>query len=69
MQRITPLLCGLVGIGALAGLYGALKRYEVEEMNKLVELALEYSEVKTLADMTGAPVRDALRRLGDAGVT
>ncbi len=69
MRRITPVLYVLIALGALAGLYGAWKRYEVEGLNKRVELALEYAEVKTLADMTGQPVRDVLKRLGDAGVT
>jgi len=68
-RTITLLCCALISLGALAGLYGAWKRYQVEGLNRRVELALEYAEVKNLADLTGQPIQAVLARFKAASIT
>jgi hypothetical protein len=68
-RTIQFVLFALIGIGTAAGLYGAWKRYQVEARNLRVELALDYSEVKTLAETSGHPLPAVLQRFKAAGVT
>lgn len=70
MQRtIAPLLYILLAVGTLAGLFGILKRYQVEQHNRRVEIALEYSEVRQLAQMANQPLEEVLAKFKTAGVT
>lgn len=70
MRRTITRLCGaLVALGALAGLYGAWKRYQAEGLNRRVEMALEIADAQTLADVTGQPLQAVLARFRAAGVT
>src|SRR5438067_1296492 len=68
-RTLLNLLYILIGLGAIAGAYGCWKRYEVESLNKRVELALEYSEIKTLGDMTGKRPQEVLASFALAGIT
>lgn len=68
-RNITPVLYALLAAGVLAGLFAASKRYGVEQKNRRVELALEYSEVKQLAQLSGQPFDAVLRRFKEAGAT
>src|SRR2546430_14679329 len=66
---LTRILWALVGLGTLAGLYGGVKRYEAEALNRRVELTLEYAEVRTLADVTGKPIKQILGEFKAAGIS
>ncbi len=68
-NNLTPTLWFLIGLGALAGLYAGHKRYQVENLNKRVELALDYSELKQQADLTGRPLAQILEQYKSAGIT
>ena len=70
MQRnINPILYTLIALGTLAGIYGSVRRYQAEALNRAVEIAVDYDEVRGLAQMTGATVPEALYQLKSAGVT
>ena len=68
-RNITPVLYALIAVGVLAGLFAASKRYSVEQKNRRVELALEYTEVKQLAQLSGQPFDSVLQRFKSAGAT
>lgn len=68
-MRITPLLYALIAVGTLAGLYAGHKRYEVENLNKRVELALDYNELKQQSDLLNRPLPELLARYKQAGIT
>ncbi len=68
-RNITPVLYVLIALGFLAGLYAASKRYGVEQRNRRVELALEFSEVKQVAQLSGQPLNSVLARFKGAGIT
>jgi hypothetical protein len=57
----------LVGVGILPALWVASKRWKVEAANHRVEIVLDWEEVRSLADETGAPVDQVLRRFYQAG--
>jgi hypothetical protein len=52
----------LIGIGTLAGLYGAALRFRVEQGNRRVELALDYQDAKALAQIGHQPLPEMLSR-------
>jgi hypothetical protein len=68
-RTITPLLLFLIALGTAAGLYAAWRRYSVEQKNRRVEIAMDYGEIHTLAQMKGIPTEEALRRFKAAGAT
>lgn len=68
-RTITSVLFVLIALGVLAGLFAASKRYSVEQKNRRVELALEFTEVKQLAQLSGQPFDSVLKRFKDAGAT
>jgi hypothetical protein len=70
LQRpITPVLYILIAIGVLAGFHAVGRRYSVEQHNRRVELALEYTEVNNLSQLTGQPMEQTLARFKAAGIT
>ena len=70
MQRnINNILYVLIALGTFAGIYGAIKRFQAESLNRAVEIAVDYDEVRALAQMTGSSVPEALFRLKSAGAT
>lgn len=66
MRRI---LCSLVALGAVVGLYGAALRFSAEANNRRVEVAVDMGEVHKLAVAEGIPVPAVLSALKEAGVT
>ncbi len=68
-RNITPLLVILIAVGFVAGLYAAIKRYGVEQKNRRVELALEYSELKQISQLSGQPFEAVLAHFKSAGMT
>lgn len=59
----------LIVVGLLAALTVDLARYEVEENNKTVELAIDYEGLVELAEIEGQPVAEVLRQAKEAGLT
>lgn len=68
-SRFNPVLV----IVMLAGLIGAVwlnyTRYQIEEQNKTVEMAMEYEGLQHLADWEGLPFDAVLKDFKEAGVT
>lgn len=70
MRSFTTIaLSIIVALASLAGLYALHKRDQVEALNRRVELTLDYTELRSLAQMTRRPVPALLRQFKDAGVT
>lgn len=57
----------MVLIGVLAGLTGAARRYRVEMRNRVVEIAVDFQEVREIAAASRVEVPEVLARLRDAG--
>ena len=62
-------LYGLIVLASVAGAYALHKRQQVEALNRRVELTLDYTELRTLAQMTGQPLPNILAHCRDSGVT
>ena len=69
MQKLRLALWVLIGIGTLAGLYGATQRFSAESKNRVVELTLDIVELQKLAAAEGKPLYEVLKRFKEAGVT
>jgi hypothetical protein len=69
MQKLRWVLWVMIGIGALAGIYGAALRYSAESKNRTVELAIDMAELQKLATSEGKPLQAILQRFKEAGVT
>ncbi|WP_309716303.1 DUF5693 family protein [Armatimonas sp.] len=69
MQKLRWVLWVMIGIGALAGIYGAALRYSAESKNRTVELAIDMSELQKLATSEGKPLKTILQRFKEAGVS
>ncbi len=69
LRNINPILYILIALGTFAGLFGAIQRFKAESLNRAVEIAVDYDEVKSLAQMTGASIPEALNQLKSAGAT
>jgi hypothetical protein len=67
LQRRTLFL--LLSLGLLAALVIAAQRVSVEESNKTVALAVDYTEVANLAELTGQAIPAVLQQLKRAGIT
>ncbi|MGC8669162.1 MAG: DUF5693 family protein [Chthonomonadales bacterium] len=65
----TMVLYGIVAVASLAGLYALHKRQQVEALNRRVELTLDYTELRTLAQMTRQPLPAVLAGFRETGVT
>jgi hypothetical protein len=61
-------LYGLIVLASVAGAYALHKRQQVEALNRRVELTLDYTELRTLAQMTGQPLPNILAHCRDSGV-
>jgi hypothetical protein len=68
-KNLEYTLIAVVVLGSVAGLYGAYKRYQAENLNKRVELALDFAEVKQQADLTGKSLQEVLKSYKEAGIT
>lgn len=69
MQKLRVALWALIGIGTLAGLYGASLRFVAEASNKRIELTLDMTELQKLASAEGVPTARVLERFRQAGIT
>lgn len=63
------LLIVCIIIGLIAAIVVNVQRYNVEQSNKTVDLAIDYEDMLKLAQMEGLPVEEVLSRAKDAGIT
>ncbi len=70
-RGLPRVLAVLILLGTLAGLLGAARRFHVEEGNRRVEIALEWTEVSNLAQMTPQhpPLQEILAQFKAQGVS
>src|SRR5260221_13255483 len=61
-SKLRPLVLIFLVIGTLAGLIAALKRFQVEDRNRRVEIAVEWQEITTLSQTSGQPAAAILAR-------
>ena len=67
LQRRTLLL--LLALGSLAALYVGARRMGIERANRTVALAVDFAEVKSLAELSGQPVDSVLAQMRQRGIT
>ena len=65
----NTLLYVLIAIGVIAGLIGAGGRYRVEQQNRAVEIAVDYSDALQLSLAAHKPFVQTLHALKESGVT
>lgn len=58
---------GLIAVGFLTSLNVAYRRHNFEQNNKTVEIALSFSDVKKLSEISGVKVDSLLKRLKQEG--
>ena len=68
-SRYNPVLLAIIVIGLVCALWLNYSRYEIEEKNNTVEMAMEYEGLQQLADWEGLPLDSVLKDFKDAGVT
>lgn len=68
-SRYNPVLLAVIVIGLVCALWLNYSRYEIEEKNNTVEMAMEYEGLQQLADWEGLPLDSVLKDFKDAGVT
>ncbi|MBB6053236.1 DUF5693 family protein [Armatimonas rosea] len=68
MQNLRVALWVMIGIGMLAGLYGAVERFRVEQKNRRVELTLDMTELQKLALAEGKPLPVVLQKFKQQGI-
>ena len=61
---IAVLVCGLAAAAVVC-----VQRYQVEQVNRAVEIVLDYREIATVAAASGSSEQDALTALREAGAT
>ena len=67
-SRYNPVLLAIVAIGLVMALYLNFERYEVEQKNNTVELAMEYENLRRLAALEGLPEEKVLLEFKKAGI-
>lgn len=68
-SRYNPVLLAVMLIGLIGALWLNYSRYEIEEKNDTVEMAMEYEGLQQLAAWEGLPFDSVLKDFKDAGVT
>ena len=68
-SRFNPVLIIVMLIGLIGAVWLNYTRYQIEEQNKTVEMAMEYEGLQHLADWEGMPFETVLKDFKDAGVT
>lgn len=68
-SRYNPVLLAVMLIGLIGALWLNYSRYEIEEKNNTVEMAMEYEGLQQLADWEGLPFDSVLKDFKEAGVT
>lgn len=68
-SRYNPVLLAVIVIGLVCALWLNYSRYEIEEKNNTVEMAMEYEGLQQLAYWEGLPLDSVLKDFKDAGVT
>lgn len=68
-SRYNPVLLAVMLIGLIGALWLNYSRYEIEEKNNTVEMAMEYEGLQQLADWEGLLFDSVLKDFKDAGVT
>lgn len=68
-SRFNPVLIIVMLIGLVGALWLNYTRYQIEEQNKTVEMAMEYEGLQQLAAWEGLPFDDVLHQFKEAGVT
>lgn len=63
------LLIVCIIIGLIAAIVVNVQRYNVEQSNKTVDLAIDYEDMLKLAQMEGLPVEEVLSHAKEAGIT
>lgn len=68
-SRYNPILIAIMAIGLLFASWLNYNRYQIEENNNTVEMAMEYEALVNLAEWEGHPVPEVLTKFKNAGVT
>lgn len=67
--KYNRLLIICIVIGLIAAIVVNIQRYNVEQANKTVDLAIDYEDMLKLAQMEGRPIEEVLSRAKEAGIT
>lgn len=67
--KYNRLLIICIIIGLIAAVVVNIQRYNVEQANKTVDLAIDYEDMLKLAQMEGLPTEEVLSRAKEAGIT
>lgn len=68
-SRYNPVLVAIIAIGFIVSMLLNYQRYEIEQRNDTVEMAMEYEGLEHLANWEGQPLNDVLTKFKKAGVT
>ncbi len=67
--KYNKLLILFIFVGLVAAMAINMQRYQVEQQNATVDLAVDYEDLVKLAEIEGMPVEDVLAQAKDAGIT
>ena len=67
--KYNRLLIICIIIGLIAAIVVNIQRYNVEQANKTVDLAIDYEDMLKLAQMEGLSTQEVLSRAKEAGIT
>ena len=68
-SRYNPVLVAIIAIGLIVSLWLNYQRYEIEQRNDTVEMAMEYEGLEHIANWEGLSLNDVLAKFKTAGVT
>lgn len=68
-SRYNPVLVAIIAIGLIVSLWLNYQRYEIEQRNDTVEMAMEYEGMEHIANWEGLSLNDVLAKFKAAGVT
>lgn len=68
-SRYNPVLVAIIAIGLVVSLWLNYQRYEIEQRNDTVEMAMEYEGLEHLANWEGFALDDVLAKFKKAGIT
>ena len=67
--QYNKVLIAFIFVGLVAALLIDVARWRAEEVNKQVDLAIDYEDLVQLAEQEGKPVPEVLQAAKEAGIT
>ena len=67
--KYNKFLILFIFVGLVAAMAINMQRYQVEQQNATVDLAVDYEDLVELAEIEGMPVKDVLAQAKEAGIT